>query len=246
MIQWLRSLLFTLTIYTVMVGIGIVYLPWALLSSEGAAAAARTWAKFTIWLARVLLGIKVEIRGTPPTGDVMIAAKHQSFLDILIIYAAVPRARFIMKKELTRLPIFGQYALRMGCIPVDRGRKGAAIRSMLSDVAGVKDLHGQLVIYPQGTRTAPYEDAPYKKGTAALYLELKRPCVPVACNVGLFWPRKGLIKHPGTAVIEFLPMLPANLPVRSLMAQLEAAIEPASDRLMAEAGHPRPALTAQS
>ena len=226
--------------------IGIVYLPWALVSSDGAAAAARAWAKFTIWLARIMLGIKVEIRGTAPTGDVMVAAKHQSFLDILIIYLAVPRARFIMKKELTRLPIFGQYALRLGCIPVDRGRKGAAIRSMLSDVAGVKDLHGQLVIYPQGTRTAPYQDAPYKKGTAALYMELKQPCVPVACNVGLFWPRKGITKHPGTAVVEFLPALPAELPSRILMTQLEAAIEPASDRLMAEAGHPRPTLPAQS
>lgn len=241
MIQWLRSLLFTIVIYTAMTVIGILYLPWALISSDGAAAAARAWARFCIKVARPLVGITVELRGTPPTDDVMIASKHQSFLDILIIFMAVPRARFIMKKELTRIPIFGMYALRLGCIPVDRGRKGAAIRSMLGDVAGVKDLNGQLVIYPQGTRTAPYENVPYKKGTAALYMELKRPCVPVACNVGLFWPRKGIRKNPGVAVLEFLPALPANLPVRVLMSELEARIEPASDQLMAEAGFPRPA-----
>lgn len=244
MIQWLRSLLFTLIVYPVMMIVALVYAPWALFSPEGAAAAAKTWARFTIFMARVLLGIKSEIRGTPPTGEVLLAAKHQSFLDILIIFVAVPRARFIMKKELTKIPVFGQYALRLGCIPVDRGRRGAAIRSMLQDVRGGKDIAGQLVIYPQGTRTAPDEDAPYKLGTAALYQDLGQPCVPVACNVGLFWPRKGVKKNPGTAVIEFLPEIPAGLSNGELMSRLKAAIEPASDALMAEAGfHRTPRIT---
>lgn len=239
MIQWLRSLLFTLIVYPAMLIVALAYAPWAMFSAEGAAAAAKTWARFTIFMARVLLGIRSEVRGTPPTGDVMLAAKHQSFLDILIIYVAVPRARFIMKKELTRIPVFGQYALRLGCIPVDRGRRGAAIRTMLSDVKSGRDIAGQMVIYPQGTRTAPDEDAPYKMGTAALYQELGQPCVPVACNVGLFWPRKGLKKKPGVAVVEFLPEIPAGLPASELMTRLKSAIEPASDRLMAEAGFHR-------
>jgi 1-acyl-sn-glycerol-3-phosphate acyltransferase len=170
----------------------------------------------------------------------MVAAKHQSFLDIVLIYGAVPRAKFIMKRELVWAPVLGQFALRIGCVPVDRGRRGQAIRTMLADVGAGRADPGQLVIYPQGTRVPPGEPRPYKSGSAALYAELGQPVVPVACNVGLFWPRKGIAIRPGRAVVEFLDPLPPGLPAAEFMARLEAAIEPASDRLMAEAGFERP------
>ena len=235
MIQWLRSLLFVALIYGAMLPYGLAYLPAAIRSRDGAVAAAHAWCRFILWLAPRLLGLRTEIRGTPPTSEVMIAAKHQSFLDIIMIYAAVPRAKFIMKKELTRAPILGQYALRLGCIPVDRGRRGQAVKQMLADVtAGAADP-GQLVIYPQGTRIAPGVRAPYKIGTGALYQDLGQPCVPAACNVGLFWPRKGILRKPGVAVVEFLDPIPPGLPLPQFMARLEAAVEGASDRLMAEA-----------
>lgn len=236
MIQWIRSLLFTILSYGAMPLVGLAFLPWALASPQGAAQAAQVWARWTLWLARWLVGIRTEVRGTPPTGQVMLAAKHQSFLDILMIYTSVPRARFIMKKELTRVPVFGQYALRLGCVPVDRGKRGQAIKAMLAEVAAGRDAPGQLVIYPQGTRVAPGVAAPYKIGTGALYQDLGQPAVPVACNCGLFWPRGGIMKRPGLAVIEYLPAIPPGLPVPDVMARLESAIEPASGRLMAEAG----------
>jgi 1-acyl-sn-glycerol-3-phosphate acyltransferase len=166
----------------------------------------------------------------------MVAAKHQSFLDIIIVYAALPHAKFIMKKELIWAPLLGQYALRMGCIPVDRGRRGAAIRQMVADVAAGRSDPGQLVIYPQGTRVAPGATLPYKVGTGALYVELAQPCVPVAGNVGVFWPKRGIYRKPGLAVMEFLDPIAPGLPVPDFMARIEAAIETRSDALMAEAG----------
>jgi 1-acyl-sn-glycerol-3-phosphate acyltransferase len=178
----------------------------------------------------------LEVRGTPPTFEALVAGKHQSFLDIILIFGAVPRGKFIMKRELVWAPVLGQYALRIGCIPVRRGRRGQAIRQMLTDVAAGRAEPGQLIIYPQGTRLAPGVRAPYKTGTAALYAELGQPCVPVACNVGLFWGRKSFSIRPGRAVVEFLPPIPPGLTTSEFMARLEAAIEPASDRLMAEAG----------
>jgi 1-acyl-sn-glycerol-3-phosphate acyltransferase len=107
---------------------------------------------------------------------------------------------------------------------------------MLAEVAAGRDEGGQLIIYPQGTRVAPGAALPYKPGTAALYGELGQPCVPVAANVGLFWPRAGLDLRPGRAVVEFLAPLPPGLPKEEFLRRIEAAIEPASDRLMAEAG----------
>ena len=153
-----------------------------------------------------------------------------------LIYGAIPRGRFIMKKELLWVPILGQYALRIGCVPVDRGKRGQAIRQMLANVAAGRADPGPLIIYPQGTRVAPGVKAPYKAGAAALYAELGQPCVPVACNVGLFWPRSGNALRPGRAVVEFLPPIPPGLSSSEFLRRLEAEVEPASDRLMAEAG----------
>ena len=239
-VQWLRSLVFVGTVYFAMLPVGLAYMPWAFYSRDGAVAAAHAWTRFCIWAARWMVGIRSEVRGTPPTGEVMVAAKHQSFFDIILIYAAMPRGKFIMKKELTRAPILGQYALRIGCIPVDRGKRGQAVKQMVADVAAGRADPGQLIIYPQGTRVAPGAEVPYKIGTGALYQELGQPCVPVACNVGLFWPRKGIMRKPGLAVVEFLDPIPPGLAVTDFMARLESDIETASDRLMAEAGFRRP------
>lgn len=236
MIQWLRSLLFIILMYLAMPVLAVLYLPWALFSSRGALAACHMYCRWVMWLLPKLTGLHTEVRGTPPTGEVMIAAKHQSFLDIMMIYHAVPRGRFIMKRELMYAPILGQYALRIGCVPVDRGKRGAAIRKMLDDVESGRLEGGQLIIYPQGTRVAPGVAHPYKVGTGALYEQLGQPCVPVATNVGVFWPRHGITRKPGLAVVEILPEIAPGLDKKAFMQELETRIETASDALMAEAG----------
>jgi len=234
-LQWLRSLVFIVLMYAMMPLLAVLFLPWALVSRNGAFAAAHLYCAWVIWSARLLCGLRAEVRGTPPTGEVMVAAKHQSFLDILIIFHAVPRAKFVMKRELMYSPILGQYAWRMGCIPVNRGKRGAAIARMVGDVMRGKHDPGQLIIYPQGTRVAPGVKRPYKVGTAILYEELAQTCVPVATNVGLFWPKRAIYRKPGTAVVEFLPAIAPGLSRDEFLQRLEEDVETASDRLAAEA-----------
>jgi len=145
-----------------------------------------------------------------------------------------------MKKEILYTPVIGLYAWRLDCIAVDRGKKMQAIEKMKTDVqAGVKHP-GQLIIYPQGTRVAPGVEKPYKVGTAVIYDQLQQPCVPVATNVGVFWPRTGIMRKPGTAVVEFLPVIPAGLPLDDFRKRLQSDIEGASDALLDEAGFERP------
>ncbi len=236
MIQWLRSFLFIVQMYVAMLVIAILYFPWAAFSPAGAHAACHAYCRWVFWTMAWMTGLRVEIRGTPPTDEVMVAAKHQSFLDILVIYNAMPRGKFIMKRQIMFTPLIGQYALRIGCVPVNRGKRGAAIKKMLSDVKNGRQQGGQLIIYPQGTRIAPGVSAPYKVGTGALYEQLGQPCVPVATNVGLFWPKRGILRQPGLAVVEFLPRIDPGLKTKAVMAQLEHYIEMASDALLAEAG----------
>ncbi len=235
-IQWLRSLIFIVQSYVMMGVIGILFFPWAVVSRRGALAGCHSWCIWVRWTARWMVGLKTEVRGTPPMDEVLIAAKHQSFLDIILIFGAIPAGKFIMKRELMWAPVIGQYGLKIGCVPVNRGKRSAAIKKMVADVAKGSQKPGQLIIYPQGTRIAPGVKTPYKVGSGVLYQELSQDCVPVAVNVGVFWPRKGIYRKPGTAVVEFLPRITAGKSKAAFMAELEEVVETASDRLMREAG----------
>ena len=239
-VQWLRSLLFIVQMYAMMALIGIVFLPWAVLSRRGALIACQSFCRWVRWSAAWMVGLRSEVRGILPADEVLIAAKHQSFLDIILIFSAVPAGKFIMKRELLWAPILGQYALRIGCVPVNRGKRAQAIRKMVEDVARGAAQPGQLIIYPQGTRIAPGVKAPYKIGSGVLYSELGQDCVPVATDVGLYWPKRGIYRKPGLAVVEFLPRIKAGLDKQAFMSQLETAVETASDRLMREAGFVAP------
>jgi 1-acyl-sn-glycerol-3-phosphate acyltransferase len=235
-LRWLLSLVFIIQMYLAMAVLALVFAPWALFSRRGAYAAMHSYCAWVILTARLLCGLRSEVRGTPPTGECVIAAKHQSFLDIILIFHAVPRGKFIMKRELIYAPFLGQYALKIGCVPVNRGKRGAAIAKMKADVAAGAIESGQLIIYPQGTRVAPGDAKPYKVGTGLLYEQLGQPCVPVATNVGVFWPKRGILRQPGLAVVEFLPPITPGLPVSQFMKRLESEIETQSDRLLREAG----------
>lgn len=237
-LQWLRSVLFVVQMYLAMPVMALWFTPLALLRREAAYDAVHAYCRWVRFSARWMVGLHTEVRGAVPQGEVLVASKHQSFLDIILLVSVLPRPKFIMKKELLWAPVLGWYAKRIGCVPVDRGKRGQAIGKMVEDVKAGRALPGQLIIYPQGTRVAPGVARPYKIGTGVLYDQLGQPCVPAATNVGVFWPRTGIYRKPGLAVVEFLDPMPAGLPIEAFMAALEERVEAASNRLMAEAGFP--------
>ncbi|MEQ6250093.1 lysophospholipid acyltransferase family protein [Sulfitobacter sp. HNIBRBA3233] len=234
MLQWIRSILFSLNATLSMPVIGLAYAPWAMFSKRGAYAGCRAYARYVMWSARWMVGLRCEIRGDIPQGETLIAAKHQSFLDIIMIYNALPLPKFIMKNQLKWAPVIGQYVKRMEMIFVDRGKRGRAIQKMVEEVEAGRREPGQIVIYSQGTRVRPGLKVPYKVGTAALYDQLGQKCVPAATNAGVFWPRRGLFRRPGVAVVEFLEPIEPGLPKAEFMRLLENRVEEASDRLLAE------------
>lgn len=234
-LQTLLSLIFIAQMYLAMALTALAFAIPALISRRAAIAGVHFYCRWVVASARILIGLKTEIRGTVPDGGVLIAAKHQSFFDILVLGAVLRRPRFVMKRELIYTPFLGQYALRIGCVPVDRGRGGAAVAKMKADVARGAQDPGQLVIYPQGTRVPPGEKRQYKIGAGLLYSQLDQTCHLMATNVGHFWPKRGILRKRGTAVVEFLPPLLPGLPVGEFMGQIEQRIETASDRLLAEA-----------
>ena len=235
-VQWLRSLLFVGQMYLMMAVLALIFTPFALVSRKWVFHAVHAYCHWVRWTARWMVGLRSEVRGEVPQDEVLIASKHQSFFDIILIVSETPRPKFIMKSSLKWAPILGWYALRIGCIPVNRGRRAEAIRQMMRGVKEGRQQPGQLIIYPQGTRVAPGVEKPYKIGAGVLYAELGQDCVPAATNVGVFWPRTGIYRKPGLAVVEFLPRIPAGMGTGAFMAKLEDEIEGASDALLDEAG----------
>ena len=236
MFQWLRSLIFTVQMYLMMAVIGIGMLPLALWKQKYVYLTVHTYCRWVMWTAGWMVGLKTEFRGKPPTEEALVAAKHQSFLDVMMIASQIPQPKYIMKSSLIHVPVLGWFGKLTGSVPVERGKRAEAIKQMMDGVKSGKVPGGQLVIYPQGTRVAPGDHKPYKVGSAVLYTELGQRCYPVACNVGVFWPRYGILKKPGTAVIEFLDPIEQGLEKNAFMSHLEDVVETRSKELMRDAG----------
>lgn len=235
----LRTLIFYPWIALVTLAMGIGWFPVVLVRPMAAHRLGIAWTGQLLLAARVILGLRVEVRGTPPTGDCIIAAKHQSFLDILAIAHAVPQCSFVMKRALLAVPIMGFYARKVGCIPIDRARGSEALQQITEEIARAQERPeglGQLIIYPEGTRTRPGDKVKYKHGVGVIYAQTGLDIVPAGVNCGLFWSRRGFPIRPGTAIVEFLPVIPSGLSHLGIMRRLPIVIETSSDRLLAEAG----------
>jgi 1-acyl-sn-glycerol-3-phosphate acyltransferase len=246
----LRSLAFTTAFYVNITLWMILALPTLLLPRRVLIGVVRAWARSNLLLLRVLAGIRCEVRGRErvPPGGLLVAAKHQSVWETFALFLILDDPCYVLKRELTYLPLFGWLAMKARMVPVDRGARSAAMKAMTARAEIEAQSGRQIVIFPEGTRRAPGAEPAYKFGVAYLYSELDLPCLPMALNSGLFWGRRQFLKRSGTIVIEILEPVPPGLDRSVFLERIAADIEAASDRLLAEArqvaGRRRSAATA--
>ena len=241
---FLRSLVFNIIFYTNLTVLMLVGLPRLLGGRVPAMNHARLWGASSIWLLEKICGIKVEFRGVEhiPQGACIIASKHQSVFETFALLLFCRDFTYAVKKELRKIPLFGWYIAATEQIAVDR-QKGAAIMPQLLRSAGIAFEQGrQFLIFPEGTRRQAGAPPAYKYGVAQIYGGSHVACVPVALNAGLFWPRRSFLLYPGTLVVEFLEPIAPGMERRAFFDLLQARIETASNRLMAEAVAKNPAL----
>ncbi len=233
----LRSVVFNLAFYAIIVALMIAALPTLLMPRWGIIGFARFWARINLWLLRVVCDIRVEWRGlgSIPPGAALVAAKHQSTWETFALLTLLPDPTFILKRELMWIPLFGWLARAGEMVPVDRGAGKTATNAMLARAKFELGRGRQLVIFPEGTRRAPGAEPKYKFGVARLYRETAAPCVPIALNSGLFWPRRSFLRWPGTIRVEILPSIPPGENERVFFARLQEEIETATARLIDEA-----------
>ena len=169
-------------------------------------------------------------------GPAIYAMKHQCMWETMASQILLHDCALIMKRELTWIPWYGWYSVKSKQVIVDRGGHAKTMRSMLRSAKARVAEGRPIVIFPEGTRKALGAPPDYKPGVAGMYGTLGVPCVPVALNSGLFWPRKGFIRRPGKIIIEFLPAIAPGMKREAFMAELEQRIERASERLLREGG----------
>jgi 1-acyl-sn-glycerol-3-phosphate acyltransferase len=232
-----RSLLFTILFYANIIAWMIVALPTLVMPRRALTGVVRAWARCNLALLRGVVGIHCEVRGREriPAGGLLVACKHQSTWETFALFLVFDDPCFILKRELMFIPLFGWLAAKARMIPVNRGARSAAMRAM--NAAGRRELAKgrEIIIFPEGTRRPPGAEPAYKYGVAYLYSEMDVPCLPVALNSGLFWPRRRLLMRPGTVVAEILEPIPPGLERGAFLERLQHDIEFVSDRLIDEA-----------
>lgn len=233
----LRNLVFAAAFYSNCAIWFIIALVGYLLPRRHFQLFARGWAASSIWLFSTIIGAKVEIRGREniPAGGAIIAAKHQSSFETIALLPILSMPTYIYKRELNAIPLFGWHLIRLGQIPVDRGGGAEAMAALVARVRSALAEGRQIIIFPEGTRRAIDDPPDYKLGVAQLYRTLGVPCVPVALNAGVAWPRRRFFKTPHKVVLEFLEPIPAGMPAKTFFRLLQERVEARTAELVAEA-----------
>jgi 1-acyl-sn-glycerol-3-phosphate acyltransferase len=238
--SWARALAFNFAFFAWTVILGTLGLPFLFTPRAVTMRFGRFWAWSVLVLLRLIVGLGYEVRGLDrvPRSGCIIAMKHQSAWDALVLPVVLGDPAVVVKRELLLLPFYGWYAARAGSIAIDRKAGAGALRQMLARARPVAAAGRPIVIFPEGTRVAPGERRAYQPGAAALYQALALPVVPAAVNSGLYWGRRSFVKRKGRIVLEFLDPIPPGRTRPRLMAELERRVEAATTALLRE-GQPR-------
>ena len=236
MLILMRSIVFNALFYLNTLAWLILGLPTFFLPYRATIWIAKTWGRVNLVLLRVIAGVDYEVRGREkiPRGPIIVASKHQSAWETFALLPLFDNPLFIVKRELMWIPIFGWLMRKGRMVPVDRGAGSQALIGM-TERARIELTRGrQLIIFPEGTRRPAGAEPRYKYGVAHLYAAEGVPCLPVALNSGLFWPRRSLWLRPGTVIVEFLDPIAPGLDKDAFFERLRSVIEEATARLLVE------------
>jgi 1-acyl-sn-glycerol-3-phosphate acyltransferase len=245
----LRMRVFTYLVYPAYFLWMLIGSPFLLLPRRALIRMMSIWGKVFIGFCRVFAGIKLEVRGREhlPAGPVLIAAKHQSAWETLALLGFFDDPCFVMKQELQKIPVMGQYIIRSHQIPLNRQGNAAEMKKLIKMAkTEVHADHGrQIILFPEGTRRPVDAPPAYRNGISMIYAMLDVPCVPLAHNAGLFWPHGYTPTRSGTIIVEFLPAIAPGMARDSFQSLIEQQLEETSNRLVAE-GRARHGLYARA
>ncbi len=233
-IMIIRSILFMFLFYVWALLIVLLFLPTFLLPAKYAILAPETWTHGNRFLLKWITGIRIHVTGVenlPKKNGYIVASKHQSAMETVLLHLFVPNMIYILKKSLLFLPFAGWYFIKTGCIAIDRKAGIKSMHLLMTKASSQLKKGFNILIFPEGTRTKPRTKTKYNPGVFLLYENCKVPVVPVALNTGYFWPKNSFRRHAGTVTFKFLPQIPAGLGKKQFMNELEQTIESSCQKM---------------
>jgi 1-acyl-sn-glycerol-3-phosphate acyltransferase len=235
MIPTLRTLLFRLVFYGGSVPIVLAVPLSALFGRRAMIRHARFWSRYQRWTARWTVGVRVRTEGPRPDRPVLYAVKHQAFFEAIDMADALEGPAIILKRELTRIPLWGWATGVYGAIAVDREASAKMLKRMMREGAELTGEGRSILLFPEGTRVKPGERPPLKSGFAGLYKVLRLPVVPIAVDSGRLWPKRGA-KRAGVITYRFGEPIPPGLPREEAERRVWEAINALEPSSPASAG----------
>jgi len=213
--QFIKSLIFNIFIYTGLILIFILAIPTLILPDKFTVFFGRLSAKYIVLILKLVMNTKVIFHGEENLKKVdrfFVASAHQSMFETFALQIPLDGPIFILKKELLNIPLFGWYLRKIGSIAIIRE---TTTKENLNFFVKIKkkleESKRPLLIFPQGTRVKLDEQPPFKKGVSRIYKALNLPCIPVALNTGKVWPKNSFMKFSGDIHISFLePIMPGK------------------------------------
>jgi len=238
-VQHLRSLIYTVMLFLTTAFFAIVVIVFMWLPPARLYAVPRTWARLNLWLLKTLCGLDYRIEGAEHLPDVPFISmwKHSSTWETIAQMLLVPRASWLLKREILWVPLLGWAIARFKPIAIDRKAGGTAVNQVVTQ--GRERLGEGLgvIIYPEGTRVAPGETRKFGMSGALLASQSGAPLVPIAHDSGYYWRRRGLLKRPGTIRVVIGPPLdPRGLEPREITERAKAWVDSTVAQLARQQG----------
>lgn len=234
----------------------VTVIPWALavlvaapfLNSTQIYWMCARWLKLAVDGGTLILGIRNHVIGyenlpVGSTAPAVLLVKHQSTWETFSMPALMPHPlAYVFKKELLYVPFFGWAMSRMDMIHIDRSKRAQAFNKVVEQGQRLLNQGTWVIMFPEGTRIPRGQKGTYKSGGTRLAVETGAPVIPIAVTSAKCWPRKALIKRPGTVEFSIGKPIPSvGREPDELMREVEHWIETEMRRLDPSAYPPAPA-----
>jgi len=226
--QFIRSLIFNLFLYSGIILVLVLAIPTLILPPRFALYCGKFLAYYIILILKIFLNTRIIFHGLENLKKVdkfFVASAHQSMCETFLFQAPLDYPIFILKKELLNIPLFGWYLRKIGSIEIIRG---TTTKDNLNFFDKIKQTvyknNRPLLIFPQGTRVRFKEVVPFKKGVGRIYNALNLHCIPVALNSGKIWPKNSFLIYPGDIHITFLEPIEPGIEKNAFVKLLEKKI----------------------